>query len=218
MPTSATRPEPREHVHDRARPAVRILVVDDREVVRVGLRALLGAQPWIACCITVRSAADALAHLDRIEPHVVLVTRRALAETGVREACLVFGGPDRTIGLLVEDIDLSAAEARFLGVSAVIPDSATADVLLDVIGRLADGEDALKPGDVSAPGAGDRLSPREHSVLGEIARGRTNREIAEVLHLSPHTIKHHSRSLYRKLSARNRAEAVRHGQRLGLIA
>lgn len=207
-------PEP----HERAREAVRVLVVDDREVVRVGLRALLSAQPWIARCVTARSAADALGHLDRVEPHVVLVTRRALAETGVRAACFVFGGTARSVGLLVEDVDLSPAEARFLGVSAVIPDTVPAQVLLDVIGRLAEGQDALSTGDAHAATPGDRLSPREHSVLGEIARGRTNREIAESLHLSPHTIKHHSRSLYRKLSARNRAEAVRHGQRLGLIA
>lgn len=61
------------------------------------------------------------------------------------------------------------------------------------------------------------LSARERQVLSEIALGATNREIGERLYLSPHTIKEHSNSLYRKLGVRNRAEAVKRAQGLGLI-
>jgi len=60
------------------------------------------------------------------------------------------------------------------------------------------------------------LSPREREVLDLIASGAANREIAATLHLSPHTIKEHTSLLYRKLKARNRAEAVQRAQRLGL--
>ena len=60
------------------------------------------------------------------------------------------------------------------------------------------------------------LSPREREVLDLIARGSTNREIAAALHLSPHTIHEHTSSLYRKLGARNRADAVQRAARLGL--
>jgi two-component system response regulator DesR len=61
------------------------------------------------------------------------------------------------------------------------------------------------------------LSEREHEVLELIAGGSTNREIAERLFLSPHTVKEHTSALYRKLAARNRAEAVQRAQRIGLL-
>ena len=68
-----------------------------------------------------------------------------------------------------------------------------------------------------SPG-GPPLSDREREVLDLIAAGATNREIAARLFLSPHTVKEHTSSLYRKLGVRNRAEAVQKAQRLGLIA
>jgi two-component system response regulator DesR len=61
------------------------------------------------------------------------------------------------------------------------------------------------------------LSERERQVLEAVAAGATNREIAERLFLSPHTVKEHTSALYRKLGARNRAEAVRRAQRVGLL-
>ena len=66
-------------------------------------------------------------------------------------------------------------------------------------------------------GATPALSSREREVLDLMARGATNREIAAALHLSPHTIHEHTSSLYRKLGARNRADAVQRAARLGLI-
>ncbi len=62
------------------------------------------------------------------------------------------------------------------------------------------------------------LSEREREVLHLMAAGSTNPEIARALHLSPHTIKEHTSSLYRKLEVRNRTEAVQRAQRLGLLA
>ena len=59
---------------------------------------------------------------------------------------------------------------------------------------------------------------RDAKVLEAIASGATNREIAGTLYLSPHTVKEHTSSLYRKLGARNRAEAVQKAQRIGLIS
>ena len=62
------------------------------------------------------------------------------------------------------------------------------------------------------------LTDREREVLGLIAAGSTNREIAEQLYLSPHTVKEHTSAVYRKLQARNRAEAVQRAQRIGLLS
>ena len=61
------------------------------------------------------------------------------------------------------------------------------------------------------------LTSREREVLTLMARGSTNREIADALHLSPHTVKEHTVSLYRTLEVRNRAEAVARAERLGLV-
>ena len=61
------------------------------------------------------------------------------------------------------------------------------------------------------------LSEREREVLTLMAAGETNAEIAARLYLSPHTIKEHASSVYRKLGVRNRAEAVRQAERLGLL-
>jgi two-component system response regulator DesR len=61
------------------------------------------------------------------------------------------------------------------------------------------------------------LTEREREVLDLIAAGSTNKEIAEQLFLSPHTVKEHTSTLYRKLQARNRAEAVQRAQRIGLL-
>jgi ATP/maltotriose-dependent transcriptional regulator MalT len=69
------------------------------------------------------------------------------------------------------------------------------------------------PPTVEAP-----LSDREREVVSLIAAGSTNREIAEQLYLSPHTVKEYTSGLYRKLGVRNRAEAVKRAQSLGLIA
>jgi DNA-binding NarL/FixJ family response regulator len=61
------------------------------------------------------------------------------------------------------------------------------------------------------------LTEREREVLDLIGAGSTNREIAQRLFLSPHTVKEHTSAVYRKLSARNRAEAVQKAQRMGLL-
>jgi ATP/maltotriose-dependent transcriptional regulator MalT len=64
---------------------------------------------------------------------------------------------------------------------------------------------------------GTLLSERERQVLHLIAIGATNREIAERLFLSPHTVKDHTSALYRKIGARNRAQAILRAQRLGML-
>ena len=97
------------------------------------------------------------------------------------------------------------------------------------LGALAELEAALGAGDLlelakRRRGARGRptqgwssLTPTERAVIGEVASGATNAEIGNQLSLSPNTIKQHASALYRKLGARNRPEAVRRAQRLGLI-
>jgi ATP/maltotriose-dependent transcriptional regulator MalT len=77
------------------------------------------------------------------------------------------------------------------------------------------GMDVFEPGPTSVDAP---LSEREREVVSLIAAGSTNREIAEELFLSPHTVKEYTSGVYRKLGVRNRAEAVKRAQSLGLIA
>jgi two-component system response regulator DesR len=79
------------------------------------------------------------------------------------------------------------------------------------------GMTVFRPQRETAPAAPAQLSVREREVLDLIATGATNREIADRLFLSPHTVKEHTSAVYRKLAVRNRAEAVRQAQERGLI-
>ena len=143
---------------DRRR--LRVLIVDDHEVVHWGFRLLLSEQPWVERCLTALNGDEARELARRYEPHVALVDLFVGEESGA-EMC-----------------------------------------------------EALR----SESPTGPPLTEREREVLDLVAGGATNREIAERLFLSPHTIKEHTSSLYRKLGARNRAEAVQKAQRIGLIS
>jgi two-component system response regulator DesR len=109
---------------------------------------------------------------------------------------------------------MSAAAARAAGASGFVSkDWEAHDVAMAV--RMVGLGMTMFPPQADPPAS--LLSEREKEVLDLIAAGSTNREIAERLYLSPHTVKEHTSALYRKLSARNRAEAVQRAQRVGLL-
>jgi two-component system response regulator DesR len=109
---------------------------------------------------------------------------------------------------------ISVAAARAVGASGFVPKSWSAGDIARAVRTVALGGEVFEA-DVSEPGVA--LSDREREVLAGVAAGQTNREIAAELFLSPHTIKEHTSTLYRKLEVRNRAEAVQRAQRLGLL-
>jgi two-component system response regulator DesR len=98
----------------------------------------------------------------------------------------------------------------------VSKDSPAADVL-GAVKRVADGQSSFPPAPAPASDKPPHLSHRERDVLNLIAAGSTNREIAGRLYLSPHTVKQYTSAVYKKLSVRNRTEAVLRAQRLGII-
>jgi len=159
-----------------AQTRLRVLIVDDHDVVHWGFRLMLSNQPWVERCISSRSP-----------------------ETKV----LLISGAGR----------ISPGAAKAAGASGFIPKDWGAADISRAVRMVGLGMTVFQPQvDVDAT----PLSPREREVLDLISGGSTNREIAAALHLSPHTIKEHTSSLYRKLGARNRAEAVQRAQRLGL--
>jgi two-component system response regulator DesR len=195
---------------------LRVLVVDDHEVVHWGLRLMLGEQPWVERCVSARNADEALALTRRYQPHVALVDLFVGQESGA-EICerLRAEQPPPNVLLISGAGRINPNAARAAGASGFISKDWPAADIAGAVRMVGLGMTVFRPNE--AP-AGPPLTEREREVLDLIAGGSTNREIAEQLFLSPHTVKEHTSSLYRKLQVRNRAEAVQKAQRLGLIS
>jgi DNA-binding NarL/FixJ family response regulator len=195
---------------------LRVLVVDDHDVVHWGFRLMLGEQPWVERCLSARAGDEALALAARYEPHVALVDLFIGEESGARVCERLRERSPATRVLLISGAGrISPTAARAAGASGFVPKEWPAREIAQAVQLVGRGMTVFRQTD--EPPA-NRLSEREQDVLGLIASGATNREIAERLHLSPWTVKEYTGALYRKLDVRNRAEAVQRAQRLGLLA
>jgi len=194
---------------------LRVLVVDDHDVVHWGFRLMLGQLSWVERTISARTGAEAEALALRYEPHVALVDLFVGEESGAEIAerltqltlaprILLISGAGR----------ISARAARAAGASGFILKDQPAREVAQAVRAVADGE-LVFPAQPAETGV--VLTDREREVLDLIGSGATNREIADTLYLSHHTVKEHTSGLYRKLDVRGRAEAVRRAQTLGLL-
>ncbi len=202
----ATRPEQRR---------LRILVVDDHDVVHWGFRVLLAEQPWVERCLAARTGAEALELTRTFRPHVALVDLFLAGESGADVCESIRSVSPGTRVLLISGAGrMSAAAARAAGASGFVSKDLDAGEVVGAVRMVGLGMTMFAAkADQPAP----LLTEREREVLGLIAAGATNREIAQRLYLSPHTVKEHTSAVYRKLQARNRAEAVQRAQRVGLL-
>lgn len=194
----------------------RLLVVDDHEVVNWGLRVLLTQEDWVQRCVTARSAEQAVAHARRYDPHVALIDVHLGGESGVDVARQVKEiRPGVRILLMsgagpVAPKALRVAKAAGFVSKAWLPEDIVRAIRIVGLGKTLD---------MSFPAPLDAmLSRRERDVLALVATGATNAQVAQALNLSMHTVKQHASAAYKKLSVRNRAEAVLQAERLGLIA
>ena len=193
---------------------LRVLVVDDHDVVQWGFRLLLTEQPWVERCVCAGDADEALALTRRYAPHVALIdlflgqrSGAELCETIRRES------PGTRVLLISGAGWISPQAAKAAGASGFVSKDWPADDVAMAVRMVGKGMTVFAP---RSEGPATPLSEREREVLSLMASGATNREIAGRLFLSPHTVKEHTSALYRKLGARNRAEAVRRAERLGL--
>jgi DNA-binding NarL/FixJ family response regulator len=194
---------------------LRVLVVDDHDVVHWGFRVLLGEQPWVERCLAARTGAEALELTRSFRPHVALVDLFLAGESGAELSESIREVSPSTRVLLISGAGrMSAAAARAAGASGFVSKDWEASDIASAVRMVGLGMTMFEP---KAEQPEPMFSEREREVLALIAAGSTNREIAERLFLSPHTVKEHTSALYRKLRARNRAEAVRRAQRIGLL-
>jgi DNA-binding NarL/FixJ family response regulator len=195
---------------------LRVLVVDDHDVVHWGFRVLLGEQPWVERCLAARTGAEALALLPTLRPDVALVDLFLAGESGADVCDSIRKASPSTRVLLISGAGrMSPAAARAAGASGFVSKDWEAREVARAVRMVGSGMTVFEP---TAEQPAPMLSEREREVLDLIAAGSTNREIAEQLFLSPHTVKEHTSAVYRKLQARNRAEAVQRAQRIGLLS
>jgi two-component system response regulator DesR len=192
-----------------------VLVVDDHDVVHWGFKLMLGEQPWVGRILAARTGAQALALAREHAPAVALVDLFLGDESGV-ELCerLRTVSPATRVLLISGAGKVNAHAARAAGAAGFVSKDLPAADIAGAVRMVGVGMSVFR--DDGAPPA-VTLTDRERAVLDLIAGGATNREIAERLFLSPWTVKEYTGGLYRKLKARNRAEAVQRAQRLGLL-
>ncbi len=195
---------------------LRVLVVDDHDVVHWGFRLMLGEQPWVERFLSARSGEEALELARRYEPHVALVDLFLGEESGAELCEAIRRESPRTRILLISGAGwISPQAAKAAGAAGFVSKDWPAHDVAMAVRMVGKGMTVFSPRaeQPSAP-----LSEREREVLGLMSSGATNKEIAERLFLSPNTVKEHTSSLFRKLGARNRTEAVQRAERLGLTA
>jgi DNA-binding NarL/FixJ family response regulator len=211
---------------------MRLVIVDDQEVVRAGFAALLDTQPDFDVVATASDGTEALRACAEHRPDVVLMDVRMPAMDGIEATRrLVAGGSGpRVLMLTTFDLDEHVYDALAAGASGFLLKDATAERLFDAVRVVAAGEALLAPTVTRrligrfagrrphpAPAGLDELTPRETEVLRLLAEGLSNAEIAARLVLGEETVKTHVSRILRKLDLRDRAQAVVAAYESGLV-
>ncbi|MEU4768626.1 response regulator transcription factor [Actinosynnema sp. NPDC023794] len=203
--------------------SIRVVVADDQEIVRTGLTMILDAQPGIEVVGAAGDGRRAVELARRLRPDVCLFDIRMPGLDGI-EATRLLSGPDVADPLAVVvittfDLDEYVFAALRAGAVGFLLKDAGPALLAQAVHAAAEGDALIAPSitarllktfaaaEPAAPAQPlEPLTDREEQVLLTVARGRTNREIADELHITLSTVKTHIASLMTKLAARNRVE------------
>ena len=215
---------------------IRVVVVDDQEVVRSGFAALLETQADLEVVGTAGDGAEAFDLCRKQQPDVALMDVRMPTMDGLEATRRVVAEPDngtRVLMLTTFDLDEYVYEALAAGASGFLLKDATAEALFEAVRVVARGDALLAPSVTrrligefarlhpATPLQPDRireLTPRETEVLRLIAEGLSNGAIAERLVVSEETVKTHVSRVLTKLGLRDRAQAVVVAYESGLVA
>jgi DNA-binding NarL/FixJ family response regulator len=214
---------------------IRVLVVDDQKLVRQGIQLLLEIEPGFLVVGQCANGREALEQVEMLHPDVILMDVRMPEMDGVaatREISarfpeigviilttfeddeIVFEGLKAGArGYLLKDIsseEMAEAVRKVAAGEALIQPSITRKVLAE-FSRLAGGTNSARPTLV------EPLTGREQEVLAALAKGLSNREIAEQMVITEGTVKNHVSNLIAKLEVRDRTQAVLRAQEIGLI-
>jgi two-component system response regulator NreC len=215
---------------------IRLLLVDDHQIVRAGLRMLFQAEADMEIVGEAESGEEALAAVAALKPHVVIMDVAMPGMNGIEATrCIRELSPETAVlALTMHEDEQYFFEMLNAGAAGYIPKRAAPDDLLSAIRVVSGGnvflyaslarflmKDALeRPADHhnGAPHPIEALTPRELEVLTCIAEGQTNREIAETLVISPKTVDRHRENIMAKLNLHNRSELVKYAIARGLIS
>ncbi len=211
---------------------VKVLVVDDHDVVREGIRMVLASDPELEVVGTASSGEEAVECVRTLHPKVVLMDIGMPGISGfeatrrIRES-----DPDvEVVALTVHDSAAYVFQMLRAGATGYVVKRAAAEDVIQAVKRASHGEAVLHPAvaklvisdylmrvESGEEVSFDTLSDREREILKLIAEGKTNREIAEMLFLSIKTVQTHRANLMHKLGMHDRTELVKYAIRKGII-
>jgi DNA-binding NarL/FixJ family response regulator len=203
---------------------IRVLLVDDQSMLRLGFRLILDAEDGIEVVGEAGDGATAVAMTAALRPDVVLMDVRMPGVDGIEAtAAIVAAGPARVLILTTFDLDEYVLAGLRAGASGFLLKDAPPGDLARAIRTVAAGEAvlaptatrrlldrfaALAPAPTGPPDVLAELTERERTVFARLAAGRSNREVAAELHLSEGTVKIHVGRILAKLGLRDRVQAV----------
>ncbi len=207
---------------------IRVLLVDDQELFREGVRVIVDAQDGMEVVGTAADGVEAVRMVDELAPDVVLMDIRMPEMDGVEATRQVFlpdraarrERPVRVIVLTTFNLDDRAATAIRYGASGFLLKGTSPLMLRDAIRTVHAGNAVLAPADLSTlldqqfrttaapPAAYLALTDKEREVFAAVAKGLSNQEIAGLVFLSESTVKTHVGAILRKLGLRDRVQIV----------
>ena len=210
---------------------MRVVVVDDQTIVREGLMTLLETMPGVEVVGAAADGEEAIAVVARTAPDVVLMDLRMPRVDGVEATRRIRADhPDSQVVVLTtyadDDSIMGALSAGALGyltkdagrahIARALEAAASGQAILDPAVQLRLVSRAATTAPATEATAPDGLTPREAEVLGLIAQGKSNMEIAAQLFVSEATVKTHVNRIFMKTGSRDRAQAVAYAHRHGL--
>ena len=216
---------------------IRVLLVDDQELFREGVRVIVDAQEGMEVVGAAADGLEAVRLVDELSPDVVLMDIRMPEMDGVEATRQVFlpdrvgrrEKPVRVIVLTTFNLDDRAATAIRYGASGFLLKGTTPVMLADAIRTVHAGNAVLAPTDLSTllegqfrdqtptPPAYLGLTEKEREVFAAVAKGRSNTEIAGQIFASESTVKTHVGAILRKLGLRDRVQIVVFAHEHGLV-
>lgn len=216
-------------------PKIRVLLIEDNRLLREGITAMLNEQPDIRS-VSATGNGDAMEKAKKIKPQVVLLDLGLRSQNSLRIAEIIKKEFPKAEIVVMDLIPAQAEVAEFVqaGVSGFILKDATIDDFLHTIRSVASGKKVLPPSLTNTlfshiveyavqSGKADRLmkavklTRREHEVVNLIARGMSNKEIANELHIAVHTVKSHVHNTLEKLALHTRLELASFALTEGMV-